>query len=149
MPEINITQSEANGLITMPKVRFDDQQYVYPGTGGAISVPLISQDKRENFLLDVSRGRINLLKGKYQTRARQVVVLVRLDFGGPPHRNPDDEEIACPHLHIYREGFADKWAMPAPTSAFPNTNDLWQTLTDFMQYCNIVEPPLLERGLFV
>lgn len=149
MPEIDITQTEADGLLAMPKVRFDDNQYAYPGTGGAVSIPLLSQDKRENFLLDISRGRIELLKGKYQARARQVVVLARLDFGGPPHRNPDDQEIACPHLHIYREGFGGKWAFPVPPAAFSNMDDLWQTLGDFMRYCNIVEPPLIERGLFV
>ena len=149
MPEIDITQTEADGLLAMPKVRFDDSQYAYPGTGGAVSIPLLSQDKRENFLLDISRGRIELLKGKYQARARQVVVLARLDFGGPPHRNPDDEEIPCPHLHIYREGFGDKWAFPVPPAAFSNMDDLWQTLGDFMRYCNVVEPPLIERGLFI
>jgi hypothetical protein len=81
MPEINITQTEANGLIAVPKIRFDDQLYAYPGTGGAISVPLLSEDKRENFLLDVSRGQINLLKGKYQTRARPVDSWIK-DTGG-------------------------------------------------------------------
>jgi hypothetical protein len=37
-----------------------------------------------------------------------MVVLVRLDLGGAPHRNPFDEEIGVPHLHLYREGFGDK-----------------------------------------
>jgi hypothetical protein len=38
---------------------------------------------------------------------------MRLDLDGPPHRNPDDEEIPWPHLHVYREGYGDKWASPA------------------------------------
>jgi hypothetical protein len=80
-------------------------------------------DKREHFHLDVSRGRIDLLKGKYQNRSRQAIILVRLDFGGKPHRNPDDEEIACPHLHVYREGYGDKWAMPVPPDRFPDVTD--------------------------
>lgn len=105
MPEINLTQPEADALIAMEKHRVDEQEYEYPGLGGSIVVPLVSPDKREGFLLDVSRGRIDLLKGTYQNRARQVVVLVRLDFGGPTHRNPDGVELPCPHLHIYREGF--------------------------------------------
>ena len=109
---------------------------------------LQSPDKREQFLLDVSRGRIDLLKGAMQNRARQVVVLVRLDFGGAPHRNPDDSEVSCPHLHLYREGFGDKWAVPAPMDKFPRTGDLWGTLEDFMRFCNITRPPHIERGLF-
>jgi hypothetical protein len=116
--------------------------------GGSICVPLISTDKRENFLLDVSRGRIDLKKGTYQSRARQIVVLVRLDFGGQPHRNPDDAEVLSPHLHIYREGYGDKWAFPVPTDKFPNMSDLWQTLEDFMRYCNVTEPPFIQKGLF-
>lgn len=92
--------------------------------------------------------KINLLKGTYQTRSRQVVVLVRLDFGGPPHRNPDGQEIASPHIHIFREGYADKWAFPVLPENFPNLNDLFQTLQDFYAYCNITQPPQIYKGLF-
>jgi len=148
MADITLTQAEADALIAIEKHRVNEESYDYPGLGGSICIPLISPDKRENFLLDVSRGRIDLKKGTYQTRARQIVVLVRLDFGGQPHRNPDDAEISSPHLHVYREGYGDKWAMPLPTDSFPNIADLWRTLEDFMRFCNITEPPLIERGLF-
>lgn len=148
MAEINLTQSEADALIAMEKLRVDDTRWDYPGLGGSISVPLISNDKRENFLLDVSRGKIDLLKGTYQNRSRQVIILVRLDFGRKPHRNPDGEEIPSPHLHIYREGYGDKWAIPVPADRFPNISDLWRTLDDFMQFCNVVDPPLIDKGLF-
>lgn len=148
MPEINLTQSEADALINMEKVRVDDQNCDYPGLGGRITIPLTSRNKRENFLLDVSRGKIDLLKGTYQDRALQMVVLIRLDFGVQPHRNPDGQEIPSPHLHVYREGYGDKWAAPIPAQDFTNIQDLWQTLQDFMKYCNIVEPPNIQRGLF-
>lgn len=115
---------------------------------GSLIVPLQSPDKREQFLLDIRRGRIDLLKGKYQTRARQVVVLVRLDFGGAPHRNPDDQEIGSPHLHLYREGYGDKWAVEVPVENFPRLSDLWGTLEDFMRFCRVTMPPHIERGLF-
>ena len=69
-------------------------------------------------------SRINALKGTYQTRARQVMVLVRLCFGGGAHRNPDGVRITSPHLHTYREGFGDKWAMPLPEVQFPHSADL-------------------------
>lgn len=148
MTDTDLTQAEADALIKMPKVKVNDDEWEYPGTGGSIIVPITSQDKRENFLLDVNRGRIDLRKGTYQTRARQIIIIVRLDFGGKPHRNPDDKEIACPHLHIYKEGFGDKWAMPVPEGEFPNIDDLWRTFGDFMQYCNIVDPPRIIQGLF-
>ena len=148
MAEINLTQTEADALIAMEKHRVNNERRDYPVLGGSVSIPLISADRRENFILDVSRGRINLAKGTYQNRPRQVVVFVRLDFGGQPHRNPDGEELESPHLHVYREGYGDKWAVPVPSGTFPNITDTWKTLEDFMRFCNIATPPLIERGLF-
>jgi len=148
MSEVNLTQSEADALIALEKHRVDDQRWDYPDLGGSISAPLVSADQREQFVLDVSRGCIDLAKGTYQNRARQVTILVRLDFGGAPHRNPDGGEIGSPHLHIYREGYGDKWAYPIPLDRFPNLGEPWLTLDDFMRYCNVVEPPAIERGLF-
>jgi hypothetical protein len=149
MPDVNLTQAEADALIAMEKHRANEDRHDFPTGGGSLVLLLHSPDKREQFLLDISRGRIDLQRARYQDRARQVVVLVRLDLGGPPHRNPDDEEIACPHLHIYREGYADKWAMPLPAGQFRETSDLWGMLQDFMRYCNIAKPPHIDRGLFV
>ena len=79
---------------------------------------------------------------------RKAIVLMRLDIDGPPHRNPDGEEIPCPHLHVYREGYADKWAHAAPAGSYPNTQDLFSTFLAFMKQCNIVDPPRVEKGLF-
>jgi hypothetical protein len=148
MADLNLTQAEADALIAMEKHRVDEDRHPFPMAGDSLVLPLQSPDKREQFLLDISRGRIDLLKGKYQERARQVVVLVRLDFGGAPHRNPDDQEIACPHLHLYREGYGDKWAVPAPVGQFRRISNLWGTLEDFMRFCNITQPPHIDRGLF-
>jgi len=147
MAEANLSQTEADALITMQKHRTDDRAYDFPDLGGVIIVPLISADRRESFLLDVSRGHIDLAKVKYQNRARQVVVLVRLDLAGAPHRNPDDSEIPCPHLHIYREGFGHRWAFAVPADKFPNMADPWETLGDFMKYCNITKQPDIRRSL--
>jgi hypothetical protein len=133
----------------MEKHRVDDTQQVFPTLGGSIEIPLTSANKRETFLLDITRGRINLKKAAYQNRVRTVVILARLDIDGPPQENPDGVEIPCPHLHTYREGYADKWAVPAPASVFSRTTDLWGSLEDFMAFCRITETPLIERDLFV
>ena len=148
MTDSNLAQADADALIAMEKHRVDTIEHIFPFTGSLV-VPLQSPDKREQFLLDIRRGRIDLQKATNQSRARQVVVLVRLDLGGAPHRNPDDSEVPCPHLHLYREGYGDKWAIAAPASAFPRVDDLWGTLEDFMRYCRVTEPPYIERGLFV
>ncbi|MBI4284168.1 MAG: hypothetical protein HY663_06845 [Chloroflexi bacterium] len=144
--DINLTQAEADALISLAKYRENDDVWNYPSLGGSVSIPLVSSDKREGFMLDISHGRIDLLKGKHQNRARQVCILVRLEFGGAPHRNPDGIEIPCPHLHLYREGYGDKWAIPVPNNKFSNTTDIWQAFQDFMTYCNIVSPPNIQRG---
>jgi hypothetical protein len=148
MADINLTQSEADALIAMEKHRVDDTQWEFPGPGARIEIPLTAADKRESFILDVTRARIRLTKATYQNRARQAIILLRLDLDGPPHRNPDDQEIPCPHLHIYREGFGDKWAMPAPPAEFPDTTNLFSTFEVFMKRCNITIPPEIQLGLF-
>lgn len=148
MADLDLTQSEADALIGMEKHRTNEERHEFPTGGQSLSLLLQSPDRREQFLLDISRGRIDLAKVKMQSRARQVVVLVRLDLAGSPHRNPDDGEIPCPHLHLYREGFGDKWAVVVPADRFARTSDVWGTLEDFMRFCNVTRPPRIERGLF-
>lgn len=149
MSDINLTQAEADLLIAMEKHRANDDRWEYPDFGGSISIPLVSPDRRENFVLDLYRGRIDLAKGSYQNRSRQVIVLVRLDFGGQPHRNPDGEEVPSPHLHVFREGFGDRWAVAAPPDTFPHAStNTWETLNDFMVFCNITKQPLIQKGLW-
>lgn len=150
MSDNNLTQSEADALCKMEKWCVDNTEYELPDLGGKISVPLISCDKKEHFLLDLSRGRINLKKQTFQNRARETIVLVRLDFG-TPHRNPPalgGNEVGIPHMHIYKEGFGDKFACDLPVGVFKNLNDSWQVLVDFMQYCNITKTPNFRKGLF-
>jgi hypothetical protein len=148
MAEINLTQEEANTLIAMEKHRANEERSDFPMRGQSLTLLLHSADKREQFLLDLSRARIDLQKVKMQNRGRQVVVLVRLDLGGAPHRNPDDSEIGAPHLHLFREGFGDKWAVPLPAESFRNPANVWITFEDFLRFCNITRPPHVERGLF-
>ena len=148
MAEMHITQAEADALIAMEKHRATEDRISFPMGGQSLVLALQSADKREQFMLDLRRARIDLHKIKMQSRGRQVVVLVRLDLGGAPHRNPDDVEIPAPHLHIYREGFGDKWAVAVPAELFRNTDDVWATFKDFLLFCNITQPPHIERGLF-
>ena len=148
MADLDITQAEADALIAMEKHRADDNDCLFPEPGGRLAIALTSLDKRENFMLDITRAQIKLTKATYQNRARQAIVLMRLDLDGPPHRNPDDQEILCPHLHIYREGYGDKWAIPAPVDLYPNVQDLFSTFEAFMRHCNITDVPRIEKGLF-
>jgi len=148
MADMDLTQEEADALIAMEKHCVDEKEWRFPGPGERISIPLTSPDKRESFLLDATRVQVKLTKATYMNRARQVIILLRLDLDGAPHRNPDGEEVACPHLHVYREGYGDKWAIPAPTGTYPDTQNLLLTFEAFMQHCNITKVPKLQTGLF-
>ena len=149
-----LTQSEADALINIPKIKNSDDSYDFPLPGENLTIPFISQDEQENFLIDISRGKILLKQCTYQERYQTIIILIRLDVDGPPHTNPEvvnvplpyltpynGQTIDCPHLHLYVEGFMDKWAIPAPNDEFPDTTNLYTTLQDFFQYCNVVETP--------
>ena len=124
-----ITQVEAEKLFEMEKISTDSKEYKFPFGAGRIEVKLSSLDKRELFHLDISRGRIDLKRIKYQNRARTTIILYRLDFSGAPHRNPDGEEVPCPHIHQYTEGYDDKWAYPITKDDFSDLDNYWSTLT--------------------
>jgi len=148
MADINLTQDEADKLMAMEKRAVDEKEWLFPAPGDRVAIPLTSLDKRESFMLDVTRAQIKLTKATCQNRARAAIILLRLDLDGPPHRNPDGVEIPCPHLHVYREGYGDKWAIAAPAATYTDTLDLFSTFEVFMQQCNITCPPKIQKGLF-
>ena len=148
MADSDISQAEVDALLAMEKHRTDEERHDFPSPGEKLMLPLVSADGREKFILDIGRGRIDFGKCVYQNRARQTLILVRIDLGGPPHRNPDDEEIPCHHIHPYREGYGVKWARALPRERFRDPTNLWRTLEDMLVFCNITLPPIIERGLF-
>ena len=140
------TQSEADALIGMRKV-FEQATTIVLPPGSDQSHELVGVDSRERFALDLARSSLRLTKVKHQTRARQVVVLVRLDVDGAPHTNPDGQRMEGNHIHLYREGFEDKWAFPVDPARFSNLSDIQQTFVEFCGYCSIVNLPPFQGGL--
>ena len=84
MADIDIPQAEADALIAMEKQCVENKTWLFPEPGGGLAIPLASPDKRENFILDITRAQIKLTKATYQNRARQAIILMRLDLDGPP-----------------------------------------------------------------
>lgn len=143
-----LTQKEADALLAVEKHRVDDKLWAYPGAGVEIKIPLVSVDTREEFLLDIRRHRIELVRGgKYQTRARVTSPIARVCFARA-HRNPDGEDIPGTHLHVYREGYGLKWAYPLDQALFPDAEDRWQLLNDFLRYSNVTRPPIMQQDAF-
>jgi hypothetical protein len=142
-----LTQEEADALMAMPKRLVRPLPIAFPPAGDSSQIELKSLDGREDFLVDVNRrGKIKVAKCTYQERYAVIEILVRLDLGGPAHENPDGSVIVCPHLHVFREGYADKWAQPLP-SAFTKPSDLIRTLQEFLRYCSVTEVPDIQGAI--
>ena len=142
-----LTQYEADALIKQDKVPTDNRLIDLPDFGGSIAIKLQSQDMQENFILNYRRSKIKLSKVNHHLRAPHKTDLVRLDVGGPPHRNPDGKEIGPNHLHLYREGYDLKFAYDVPKTDFPNLKNIRKTLEDFLRYCHVVKQPNFNSQL--
>ncbi len=123
-------------------------------------IELVSIDGRELFILDIGRTGVVEFKYKLQKRARRNIVLRRLDWIGSPHTNPEVDnlpsgindamngvEVACPHIHIYIEGWGDKWAVPAHVE-IGNEIEIISASNAFINYLNINNTTFFRGGLF-
>lgn len=71
MAELDISQAEADALIAMEKHCAENKKSrLFPEPGGRLSIALVSPDKRENFVLDVTRAQIKLTKATLTERDR-------------------------------------------------------------------------------
>ena len=141
-----LTQAEADSLITMGKTFLKPTAIALP-PGADETHELVGDDARERFLLDLWRGTIRVSKLKFQNRARKVIVLVRLDIDGAPHTNPDGQRFGGTHLHVYRDGFEDRWAAPLDPNQFSDPSNFRQAFDDFCRFCNIRDVPQFQEAL--
>lgn len=149
MAEEGLTDEGAKGLIAVEKWRSDEEQAYFPVPGSRVEKGLVSSDFKHRFILTVNRSnKRNPAKITYQLRTASADILLRLDIEGPAHGNPDGTLIPCPHLHIYKQGYGDRWAYAIPEHLARNLPDLFEVLADFYLYCNVTQPPLIIRGLF-
>jgi hypothetical protein len=87
---------------------------------------------------------LRLAKLKFQNRVRTVIVLARLDVDGSPHTNPDGQTIPGTHLHLFREGYDDKWAYPLNPGVFTLLTDPGTTFQEFCAFCSIESAPSVQ-----
>ncbi|MEO6243891.1 MAG: hypothetical protein ABIQ12_00530 [Opitutaceae bacterium] len=155
---MSLFQVEADLLLQMPKV-FEQgtNQIDFPRLQAlSAEYTLEGVGTRERFLLDLDRGDRKRARLKFQTRARKIYILARIDIEGRPHRNPIDaphrpnERFTDTHVHLYREGFADRVAfLPADLKGFevPNDGTDISWLVAFLHFCNVTSIPPIQEGI--
>jgi len=139
-----LTQSEADQLMQMTKRFVRPPATITIPPGADDTYELAGPNDRERFLLDVWRGTLRLSKLKFQNRVRSAIVLVRLDVDGAPHTNPDGVPLSGSHLHLFKEGYDDKWAYLVDPKTFRLLSDPGKTFHDFCAYCKIESPPPVQ-----
>jgi hypothetical protein len=139
-----LAQVEADQLIAISKHFIQPPPTISIPPGTDDTYELAGPGDRERFLLDVWRGTLRLSKLKFQNRVRTAIVLVRLDVDGAPHTNPDGSFLLGTHIHLFREGYDDRWAYSVDASVFRLLSDPGTTFHDFCSYCKIESPPPIQ-----
>ncbi|HEV7282315.1 MAG TPA: hypothetical protein VGN57_19085 [Pirellulaceae bacterium] len=143
-----LTDSDVVRLLDLVKRFVDASTIDFPAAGSSLEREVLSEDGHESFLIDVNRkGKVKPTKCTFQERYAMTDILYRLDIDGPPHTNPDGMDVPCPHLHVYRQGFADKWAFPIDPSEFTDTSNLLRTFRQFLTRCNVYDVPDIQSSL--
>jgi hypothetical protein len=152
-----LAQAEADELLTLPK-RFVDHTAIEFRLTEPMDFErtLWSVDRREEFLLNVERGNRNRVRLKYQTRARKVIVLARLELNGPRHRNPPGQPyrpgqwLGGTHLHLFKEGFDDRIAYLLTDVhgwGLRGVIDDIAALQEFLRFCAVEECPPIQTAV--
>ncbi len=143
-----LDQNAVDRLLAVAKRLSSLDTIDFPAMGTSLVLDATDFEEREQFKIDVQRkGMRRVAKCTFQERYQQTEILLRVDVDGPMHENPDGDVVPCPHLHVYREGFADKWAYPLPSDKFPDPANLELTLKSFLKYCVIEVVPQVQRTM--
>ena len=136
-----LTQNEADMLIEMLKESME-KVVKFPISKGKVEFEARGQDKKDTFIVNISRKGINSQGASYQGRhPRSGEILLRLDINPTAvHLNPDGEKIEGSHIHIYSEEFGARFAMPFDTED-KNLRDLCM---EFFDRFNLIEQPEID-----
>jgi hypothetical protein len=155
---MSLTQADADLLLALPKEFSGKIATIEFRRTQAFTAEheLQGVGSPERFLLDLERGNRKRARLKFQTRARKIYILARIDIDGRPHRNPFDaphrpgERLTDTHVHLYREGFADRVAfLPGDLPGFAplaGADDVaW--LLAFLRFCHVATIPQIQEGI--
>lgn len=137
-----LTQSEAERLLHMVKKSLISQ-INFPGSGDSTDFEVVGENKRDLFIIDIYKGKIN--KNKFNIGARikkNNIILLELHIGATNrHLNPSGTIVTGSHWHIYSEKYGIKEAFPAEDI---NSLDFVEKTMLFFEKFNLVEKPIIN-----
>ncbi len=143
---MDLAQQIADQLLAMEK-EFTTSDPINLHSGAKFIRELASTNGQEQFLLDFYQGTIRLNKVTSNHRYARTIILARLDLNGSPHMNPDGQVIHGSHLHLYREGYGDKWASLLDATVFTDAADPALSLRQFLGFLNVQNIPAIQALL--
>jgi hypothetical protein len=144
---MSITQTEFSRLLSLEKT-FDAADTLILGPPPASwSRGLTAPSTRDKFILDFRRSGFEITKYSYNKRYRQTIIMVRY-CSTVRHTNPDGVTFDGPHVHLFREGFDDKFAFPVSEMGVDSGDAMDIVLIKLLRYCNVSGIPVIELGLF-
>lgn len=145
-----LSDQHAQYLIGLEKLFKNAPPTNFTLPGQCSEFDLLSIDHKEAFILTINRSSTRLTgKCTYQTRTGTHIPLVRVDINPTGfHRNPNGDIIYGNHIHLYKEGYGDRFAKPLESEIEINDpQDLLGVYMGFCKYCNIEKSPSLEPSL--
>jgi len=143
---MDLVQLLADELLAMEK-EFTTPDPLSLYSGAKFIRDMMSTNGQELFLLDFYQGTVRLNKITSNHRYARTIILARLDLNGSPHMNPDGQVVYGSHLHLYREGYGDKWASPVDATVFTDPADPVLSLRQFLRFLNVRTIPVIQALL--
>ncbi len=141
-----LTQSEAEELLEMLKSSVEKTVDI-PAKGKSEKINVRGKEKEyknDKFVITINRASKRTNKISFNARYKKGdVVLLRLDVNASPHVNIVDgvrTKICGTHLHIYKEGYDDKIAIPYEVHSPEFDKEFYEFLDKF----NVVDKPVAK-----
>lgn len=136
---IILTDNEVNELLRLKK-HFINLPISMPLENSKKSYRLTDDSNKERFELNIERKKIEITINKTKiNHSYNNEPIIRIEIGAPPHTNPDFTIVGRNHIHIYKEGYAMRWAYNIE-DFFPDLieNSSFDLIFEkFCVYCNI------------
>lgn len=132
--------------------KYIDKNIDFPMPNDAVQLSVKSVFSENEYIVDINRKQATLGRITYQDRYQKNIILLRLDIGTKPHRNPDGKILSGNHIHVYKNDYQDTVAYELDDPALKEINpafDLQSFATDdihhlfqaFSEFCNIINVP--------